>query len=237
MNKIIFENDTLKIIQDKNVKSLYTMEFNYPSSVLLRSLTKTRLIKSGIITNDYRTFRFKALEIKSLQQYKEGQKPCKVSITFAAKMVLSLCKQLNYLITNERKTIIGYSPKNIIVIDGTPILLDSEVIADLDDIGTEYATISKPFLVKDFFCSPEMLAIKELPAKVHYKTAYFSLGCLILDALLTCDYNFYKEYLREMDSNKIHEYLDQLHFKGTKLYWLLSRCILKEPDKRCVLFI
>lgn len=237
MEKIIFENNTLKIIQDKHTKTLYTMEFNYPSASLLRSITRTRLIKSGTTTNDYQTFRFKALEIKTLQQYKGQHNPSKIPITFAAKMIASLGAQLNYLISSERKTIIGYAPENIIVIDGTPAFLDSELIADLEPAGSEYATISCPFSVKDFFCSPELLRIKELPSKVHYKTAYFSLGCLILDALLTSDYDFYNEYLREMGGDKIQEYLDQLHFKGTKLYWLLSRCIIKDPERRSILFI
>ncbi len=31
--------------------------------------------------------------------------------------------------------------------------------------------------------TPEMLRITELPSQVHYKTSYFSLGCLLLYAL------------------------------------------------------
>jgi hypothetical protein len=31
--------------------------------------------------------------------------------------------------------------------------------------------------------------------------------------------------------------LNQLHFKNTKLYWLLSRCLVEDPGKRTILFI
>jgi hypothetical protein len=81
-----------------------------------------------------------------------------------------------------------------------------------------------------------MLKIKELPSQVHYKTSYFSLGCLLLYALtggsfsLTGGDDFYKDYF-------YNEYLNQLHFKNTKLYWLLSRCLVEDPGKRTILFI
>jgi serine/threonine protein kinase len=117
------------------------------------------------------------------------------------------------------------------VINGeTFAFLDSELVADIDPVGKEMATISCPFNVTDFFASPEMLKIKELPSHVHYKTSYFSLGCLLLYALTECKEDFYKEYL-------YHEYLTRLHFKNTKLYWLLSRCLVEEPEKRSILFI
>jgi hypothetical protein len=80
-----------------------------------------------------------------------------------------------------------------------------------------------------------MLKIKELPSHVHYKTSYFSLGCLLLYALIEED--FYTEYLKEIKCEKIHEYLKNLPFKNTKLYWLLSRCLVEEPEKRSIIFI
>jgi hypothetical protein len=82
-----------------------------------------------------------------------------------------------------------------------------------------------------------MLKIKELPSHVHYKTSYFSLGCLLLYALTEGKEDFYTEYLKEIKCEKIHEYLNNLHFKNTKLYWLLSRCLVEEPKKRSILFI
>ena len=240
----VYSNDSLKIIQDKNNKTMYKMEFNYPCPALIRSLTKTHIIQ-GTITDDYTTLRFKALSVKSFPQFIEEQNKVRgspiLSINLAANMISSLTQQLSHLITKESQTIIGYAPENIIVInDQTFAFLDSELIADIDPVGKEMATISCPFKVTDFFASPEILKITELPSYVHYKTSYFSLGCLLLYALTEGrleEDDFYKEYLKELNCEKIHEYLTGLHFKNTKLYWLLSRCLVEEPKKRSILFI
>jgi serine/threonine protein kinase len=240
----IFVNDSLKIMQDKNNKTMYKIEFNYPCPSLIRSLTKTHIIQ-GTITDDYTTLRFKALSVKSFPKFIEEQNKVRgsphLSINLAANMISSLTQQLSHLITKESQTIIGYAPENIIVInDETFAFLDSELVAEIDPVGKEMATISCPFKVTDFFASPEILKITELPSYVHYKTSYFSLGCLLLFALtggrLEGD-DFYKEYLKELNCEKIHEYLNQLHFKNTKLYWLLSRCLVEDPEKRSILFI
>ena len=240
----IFVNDSLKIIQDKNNKTMYKIEFNYPCPALIRSLTKTHIIQ-GTITDDYTTLRFKALSVKSFPQFIEEQSKVRgsprLSIILAANMISNLSAQLSHLIKSESQTIIGYAPENIIVInDQTFAFLDSELVAEIDPVGKEMATISCPFKVTDFFASPEILKITELPSYVHYKTSYFSLGCLLLYALTEGrleEDDFYKEYLKELNCEKIHEYLTGLHFKNTKLYWLLSRCLVEEPKKRSILFI
>ena len=183
----VYSNDSLKIIQDKNNKTMYKMEFNYPCPALIRSLTKTHIIQ-GTITDDYTTLRFKALSVKSFPQFIEEQNKVRgspiLSINLAANMISSLTQQLSHLITKESQTIIGYAPENIIVLnDNTFAFLDSELVAEIDPVGKEMATISCPFKVTDFFASPEILKITELPSYVHYKTSYFSLGCLLLYAL------------------------------------------------------
>jgi hypothetical protein len=232
----IYSNDSLKIIQDKNNKTMYKIEFNYPCPALIRSLTKTHIVQ-GTITDDYLTLRFKAVSVKSFPQFIEEQSKVRgskiLSINLAANMISSLSAQLFHLTTKESRMIIGYAPENIIVLnDETFAFLDSELVVEIDPVGKEMATISCPFNVTDFFASPEILKIKELPSHVHYKTSYFSLGCLLLYALTEGD-DFYKEYFKD----KLHEYLNRLHFKNTKLYWLLSRCLVEDPEKRCILFI
>ena len=231
-----YSNDSLKIFQDKNNKTIYKIEFNYQCPALVRSLTKTHIIEGGSITDDYLTLRFKALSVKSFKDFIEERLEVRgsriLSINLAAKMLSSLSSQLSHLISFESKTIIGYSPENIIVLNGeTFAFLGSELVAEICPVGKEMATISCPFNVKDFFVSPEMLKIKELPAYIHYKTSYFSLGCLLLYAL-TGEDNFYNEYLT---GSKL--VLNQLHFKNTQFYWLLSRCLVEEPEKRSIIFI
>ena len=233
----IYSNDTLKIIQEKNNKTIYKIEFNYQYPSLIRSLTKTHIIQGGTITDDYLTVRFKAVSVVPFpifqEQHKKEYGSKSLSINLASNMLKSLTAQLSHLISKESQTIIGYNPEDIIVINGkTFAFLDSELIADIGPAGKEMATISCPFNVTDFFVSPEILKIKELPSHVHYKTSYFSLGCLLLYALTGGSEDFYKEYLTRRSF-----ILNQLHFKNTKLYWLLSRCLVEEPEKRSILFI
>ena len=233
----IYSNDTLKIIQEKNNKTIYKIEFNYQCPSLIRSLTKTHIIQGGTITDDYLTVRFKAVSVVPFpifqEQHKKEYGSKSLSINLASNMLKSLTAQLSHLISKESQTIIGYNPEDIIVINGkTFAFLDSELIADIGPAGKEMATISCPFNVTDFFVSPEILKIKELPSHVHYKTSYFSLGCLLLYALTGGSEDFYKEYLTRRSF-----ILNQLHFKNTKLYWLLSRCLVEEPEKRSILFI
>ena len=81
-----------------------------------------------------------------------------------------------------------------------------------------------------------IIVIKEIPSYIHYKTSYFSLACLIIYAILGDD-EFYVEYLRHKQIDKIIEYLDKHPIKQTKIYWLLSRCLVEEPNNRSILLI
>lgn len=236
----IYSNDSLKIIQEKNNKTIYNIVFFYRNQTLIRSLTKTRLIQGGTVTNDFSSLRFKANSVSTLSKYLQDHKmetgSSKLSIIKAAKLLSDLATQLEYLIRSEHKTILGYNKDNIIVINGdTFIFVDSDLMTDTND-QDEMAMISSPFLTSDFFMSPEFLKIKELPSYVHYKTSYFSLASLVLYLLLSSD-DFYKEYLKHEYSGKIKEYLDSHHIKDTKLYWLLSRCLDEDPKKRSIIFI
>jgi hypothetical protein len=234
----IYENESLKIIQDKNNKTIYKIIFNYNNPILIRSLIKTKLLKGATITDDYLMVRFKALSVESFQKFNENYNMERgfpnLGINVAAKMVADLTRQLEYLISEETVTILGYNIEDIIVIDGDKFaFLGSDLVLE---IGQELVTISTPFKVTDFFVSPEMLKIHVLPSYIHYKTSYFSLGCLLLYALTGND-DFYKEYVIDGNCRKIKECLNQLHFKNTKLYWLLSRCLVEEPQERNILFI
>ena len=48
---------------------------------------------------------------------------------------------------------------------------------------------------------------------------------------------FYKDYLKHQKPEKIIEHLNSHPIKGTKLYWLLSRCLVKESKNRSILLI
>jgi len=237
--KTILESENIKITSEN---SIFKIEFKYAAYPLINSLIKTRLIQGGSTDESYKRIIFKAATVKTLDEFKndkmiiQGRKNLLVSDV--ANMVRSLSVQLNYLISSQYHTILGYNPTDIIVInDETFVFIGSELVANIDtDEGCEMATISYPFSTSDFFVSPELLKVKEIPSKIHYKTAYFSLGLLLIYGLLADD-DFYKDYLKHNHSEKILESLNSHPVKNTRIYWLLSRCLVEEAKNRSIILI
>ena len=222
----VYNSDFVNIVEGPH-KGIFKINFAYPSRALINSLIKTKIIQGGTATDDYKTLQFKANTVTTLIRNKTA--------AFAAQMTSSLATQLNYLITSESRTIIGYAPENIIVINGKKsAFIGSEWVVELE--GTMFQ-LTYPFGPTDFFVSPELFKVKELPAYVHYKTAYFSLACLIAHVLLGTEHEYYNEYLKNKNPETILTYLNNHSINGTKLYWLLSRCLINDPRKRSILYI
>ena len=222
----VYASDFVNIVEGPN-KGIFKINFAYPSRALINSLIKTKIIQGGTATDDYKTLQFKANTVTTLIRNKTA--------AFAAQITSSLATQLNYLITAESRTIIGYAPENIIVINGKKsAFIGSEWVVELE--GTMFQ-LTYPFGPTDFFVSPELFKVKELPAYVHYKTAYFSLACLIARVLLGSEHEYYNEYLKNKNPETILTYLNNHSINGTKLYWLLSRCLINDPRKRSILYI
>ena len=222
----VYTSDFVNIVEGPH-KGIFKINFAYPSRALINSLIKTKIIQGGTATDDYKTLQFKANTVTTLIRNKTA--------AFAAQMTSSLATQLNYLITSESRTIIGYAPENIIVINGKKsAFIGSEWVVELE--GTMFQ-LTYPFGPHDFFVSPELFKVKELPAYVHYKTAYFSLACLIAHVLLGTEHEYYNEYLKNKNPETILTYLNNHSINGTKLYWLLSRCLVDDPRKRSILYI
>ena len=226
--KSVYTSDFVSIVEGPN-KGIFKIIFAYPSRALINSLITTKIIQGGTAADDYKTLQFKANTVTTLKENLENK------TQFAVQMTSSLATQLNYLITAESRTIIGYAPENIIVINGKKsAFLGSEWVAELEG---EMFQLTYPFGPHDFFVSPELFQVKELPTYVHYKAAYFSLACLIAHVLLGAEHEYYNEYLKNKDPKTILTYLKNHCINGTKLYWLLSRCLVDDPRKRSILFI
>ena len=222
----VYNSDFVNIVEGPH-KGIFKINFAYPSRALINSLIKTKIIQGGTATDDYKTLQFKANTVTTLIRNKTA--------AFAAQITSSLATQLNYLITAESRTIIGYAPENIIVINGKKsAFIGSEWVVELE--GTMFQ-LTYPFGPHDFFVSPELFQVKELPSYVHYKTAYFSLACLIARVLLGSEHEYYNEYLKNKNPETILTYLNNHSINGTKLYWLLSRCLINDPRKRSILYI
>ena len=235
---IILEKENLKISKEK---STFKIQFKSAEYSLINSLIKTRIIQGGSTDETYKIIIFNAKSVKTLEQLRnerkisEGRK--NLSVSDVGKMIRSLVLQLNYLVNCESHTIIGYNEEDIIVINDEKFaFLGSELVANVDSEGTEMARISCPFSANDFFFSPEILKITEIPSKIHYKTAYFSLGILLVYMLLADD-EFYKDYLKHKHSEKILESLNSHPIKNTRIYWLLSRCLVEEAKNRSIILI
>jgi hypothetical protein len=232
IKEIHTNNDEYKIIYDTN-KLIYRIEFQYPNPILINSILKTKLILGAIRDEDYKIIKFKANSVISLQQFQRENHNQKTNTTTL--LINSLTKQLQYLIRQENHTIIGYSLENTIVINGQKfIFLGTELLKEIDE--KEEILISRPFTKNDFFITPELQKIKSLPSYIHYKTAYFSLGCLAL-CILMGNTEFYDEYLENQNPSLLINSLQSHPSQNTKIYWLLSRCLLEEPKQRSILFI
>ena len=248
----ILVGDNIKITEDQHI---YKIEFKYGAYKLIKSLINSYIIQGASTDENYKTLRFKAQTVKTLKQYKKdmwdknaGDKNAgdkntgdnnKMPIADAAKMVNYLSKQLNYLIDKENSTILGYNIDNIIVInDDKFAFIGNELVVNMerDKEKREMVKISSPFLITDFFVSPEMLEIKEIPSFIHYKTSYFSLALLIIHCLVG-ENDFYMDYLNNKQPERILESLNNHPIKNTRLFWLLSRCLFEDPTNRSIILI
>jgi len=240
----LYSNANFKIIQNDKNAQIFCIEFAYPSPILCHSLVKTKILKGATIVDDYKQVVFKAYSMQLYNMLED-----KHSIEFAANLVGSLGEQLKYMVLDNGAIFCGYNTENIIIIDGTKAaFLDADLIGEIEEDGR--VMISKPFKVCDFFFSPELKdltkkgltkkGLTKLPIKVHYKTAYFSLGFLLLHTLFGKEVfdEFYKEYLfNGYEELVIKKYMDTYALRETKLYWLICRCLVQEPEKRSILFI
>ena len=248
---VIIKNDNFYIAQDQTDNKSFTIFFDSYNEALIKSITKTRIILGATTTEKYRSLTFKASSVLSFfdfqKELKRENKSLKLTYNLALKMTHNLVTQLNYLITHFSKTFLGFSPKNLIVIDKSKfVYLCDEFLLDIiknqenvenveNQENVEKMLISFPFTCDDFFFAPELLSVKEIPSFVNYKVSYFSLGYLILYTLLGDD-----DFIKDMEGlreDKLKHQMTTLSIKNTKLYWLIERCLVEEPRNRSILFI
>jgi len=224
--------DDFHISKDKRIQDLYIIEFHKYSEPIIKSLIKTKIISGATISSNYRTIHFKATSIQTLKQFQEKQQ--KLRIHVAAKLLLNLASQLKYLISHHNQSFIGYTPENIIVIDQNKFAYISNEY--LSSIEKNKILMTFPFSLDDFFISPEQNKLTKLPSTIHYKTAYYSLACLIIYSLSSED-DFLKDDTDKMLQERFMDQLESLPIKETKLYWVLKKCLVEEPIERSLLFI
>lgn len=230
--KLIIERDDFKITKDSTNSNRYSITFAMNSELLIRSISSTKIILGATTSENYDIISFNATSVESFKQYLNGLKEMRYDSTL--KMVSDLSLQLNYLLKTYKQTFLGYNPDNLIVVDGNKyIYISNEYLLNIDE---DEVTITSPFSQEDFFMSPELYNVKELPANVHYKTIYFSLGSIIIYGL-TGNMDFLKDEDDKPIYQKLNNTLECLPIRGSKLYWLLKRCLDEEPKRRSIIFI
>jgi hypothetical protein len=235
---IIFSNEDIDIISNDMIRPQFSIKFNTRGEELINSIIKTRIIKGISITDNYHRLNLNVSTIQTFSQFQleqfnlNGTK--KIRTHLVCKMLLDLTTQLKYLLETYKKTFLGYNPNNLIIIDGNKfIYLSNDYLKDIND---DKVLVSYPFMSNDFFLSPEFLMIKELPYYIHYKTSYFSLACLVIYVLLSED-DFYNEYIKIKNKENILGYLNSHPIKDTRVFWVLSRCLLEDPEERNIIYI
>jgi hypothetical protein len=240
----IFLKDNFKIIEREN--HIFSIQFPIHSEQIIKSIIKPRILLGATSTNEFQTLIFKAVSVKSFQIFKEelfkSTGSHSLPANLAAKLAIDLGRQIQYLITEYNQTILGVNPENLFVVDDNIfIYLSSEYLTEISP-NSETMMVCYPIKPTYFFCAPEILTITEIPVNIHYKTSYFSVGILLLYALMnTKSYEFYEEYIQEEfeHSRKVKNicgHLNQIPIRQTKLSWFIERCLVEEAENRSIVF-
>jgi hypothetical protein len=236
---ILFSNEDVDVIANDMIRPQFSIKFRIRAEELINSIIKTRIIKGISITDNYHRLNLNVSTIQTFSQFQKEQFNLngtkKIKTHLVCKMMLDLSSQLKYLLETYKKTFLGYSPNNLIVIDGNKfIYLSNEHLTDI--VENNMVLVSYPFMSNDFFLSPEFFMIKELPHYLNYKTSYFSLACLVIYVLLSED-DFYNEYIRIKSTENILCYLNSHPIKDTRVFCVLSRCLTELPEDRNIIYI
>jgi len=217
----IVSNGEFAVAQEGDI---FNMTFSSRSEPLISSIYETRQIAGLTVISDYKRIIFRATSVMMYPQFREHLRlnngARRMDYESVLRMVSCLATQLAHLL-NKNKCFYALDPNYLVVIDGTKFFyICNEHILDLvPKRGT--MLFVKPFPKSVRFASPEVSNVAVIPSEIDHKSIYYSLGKLALFCLYDDD---------EPD-------VDMKSIKGTKLYWLLKRCLDEDPHKRSILYI
>ena len=212
----------------------YKIVFSSYSEPLIKSIVQSKQIDDISVYKDYRTIEFTATSVQTYTEFRDGgdlfdlNGVKRMSYEATLRLTSSLATQLKYLFEKQSSCFYLLNTDNLIVIDGNKfVYMSNEHLAKLTPDGNAMFII-QPFSCRTNFVSPELRRITCIPAKVDYRSIYYSLGSLALHCLSGND------CLSE-NFDKDDAVLGEL--KGTKLYAMLRRCLAEDPCERSILFI
>ena len=145
------------------------------------------------------------------------------------KMIYDLSKQIAYLEINMM-SFYGYQLDDILLInDNTFFVASTKHLANIN--AKDYNIYFYKPIDKPYFSSPELNELTKLPAKIDYRSSYYSLGALIL----FCSTNVYIFAEQIEEEQNLLDFLEPVNY--TKPYWFLKRCFYKNCKERILLFI
>ena len=242
MQKQLIRTKTYKVEHARNTNSYTLYLQGQPSDYvheLYESITKTDILLHAFISeaeselNNELNNELKSdqLEEASISFTAETVKPLsiflkkgKLTNQETIKMIHDLSKQIAYLETNLL-AFYGYELDDILVINEDTFFIASiKCLKKIDKTKCIY--FYNPIDIP-YFSNPELNELTKLPAKIDYRSSYYSLGALIL----FCSTNIYIfSELKEIDTILLPIYY-------TKWYWFLRRCFLQDSKQRILLFI
>ena len=221
----IAKTKAYKIEQTAKTNS-YTLYLQHQPKIneLYESIMKTNILSGAVLDDDdtNESITFTAETVKPLSTFlKNG----KLTNQLAIKMIHDLSKQIAYLEENLL-AFYGYDLDDIIVINEDTFFNANTKCMTKIDAKEKCIFFNNPINIP-YFSNPELNKLTKLPAKLDYRSGYYSLGALIL----FCSTNIYIfSELKEID-----EILSPIYY--TKLCWFLKRCFYEKSEERILLFI
>jgi hypothetical protein len=218
------------------------------SQLFFKSLLDSKILIGSSINSSYSSISFYASSVVKLKDWllacgSAGScGPNRMSYNSAIHLIYSLSKQQKYL-ENNKLGFVCFNVDDIVVIDdSTFICVNPSLCEEIFSVGgsctsstarstsSSKMTLCRPFNRAHCFCSPELLRMDSLPASVHYKTSYYSLGLLAIFCLFGYD--------GRCSSTSGSQTLSVLEpILNTKLYFYLLRCLSLHAENRHLFFV
>jgi hypothetical protein len=262
--------DFLNFGDDKKIKKNsdfgYSIHFANPQESLINAILKSKILTNPKVDINYKFFTFKANDVCDFKTFIE-RKPNK-KMEYKDSLHFIWCfSQIIYYLEQDRTTFYCFDLNNIIVIDsykflyiGTEHLLPIKLYfpknnEERNKYGERILEImSLPFSLNynsySLFLSPETRNIRSLPAKVNYKSCYYSLAAIIFQHLfninININININDDLTLTMKNNDddennynvipiVKDTLESILY--TKLYWFLMKNLSYDNKDRTLFFI
>ena len=238
------------------------------SQLFFKSLLDSKILTGSSINSSYSAISFYASSVVKLKDWLlacgsgGSGGSCganRMSYNSAIHLIYSLSKQQKYL-ENNKLGFVCFNVDDIVVIDDSKFICVNpslcEEIFRTPSASSGVMTLCRPFNRAHCFCSPELLRMDSLPASVHYKTSYYSLGLLAVFCLFGYDgrtpsaasgnygvQSLTFDTLRSVygsqhcSSDLQQVYVSLQPILHTKLYFYLLRCLSLHAENRHLFFV